>query len=267
MLTMFTFPHFIFPGIKMTTSAAVPSRFSTLTTRPAILSGALFVLGSLLFLAGGRHHPSINASLGSMGSLQFYQAFSDTVRAAPHWEAIHDMILLGPVLWALAASGVHSILPRVADPLWAVARTALTLGAAAWVVAFALDGHNARAYADAIAAATDPATLADKAFQFSISTRLVGYFGRLGWMLVSIPFAAYGAGLLLGKGASVWRKILGSSGVLLGLWMVFELLRGHFTPAPFTSQYWLYTALATGVWTIAFGMTIALSRERPNPTT
>jgi hypothetical protein len=250
----------------MTTSTTVPSRFSALTTRPAILSGALFVIGSLLFLAGGRHHPSINASLGSMGSVQFYQAFSDTVRAAPHWEAIHDMILIGPVLWALAASGVHWVLPRSGDPLWAMARTALTLGAAAWVAAFALDGHNARAYADAIAAAAGPAALADKAFQFSISTRLVGYFGRLGWMLVSLPFAVYGAGLLLGKGASAWRKILGASGVLLGLWMLFELIRGDFTPAPFTSRYWLYTALATGVWTIAFGITIGFSRDRANLT-
>jgi hypothetical protein len=80
-------------------------------------------------------------------------------------------------------------------------------------------------------------------------------------MLVSLPFAAYGAGLLFGRGASAWRKILGASGVMVGLWMMLELLRGDFTPAPFTSQYWRYTALATGVWTIAFGVTIASDKR------
>lgn len=261
MLTVFTLPHPVSPGITMTTTTAVSTRFSALTTRPALLSGIFFILGSILFLAGGKSHPSIDSTLGAMGSVEFYQAFADHVRAAPHWEAIHDLILIGPVLWALAASGVHAILPRGGAPLWAIARTSFVLGASAWVVAFALDGHNARAYADAIAAAVDPAVLADRAFQFSLSTRLVGYFGRLGWMLVSLPFAAYGAGLLLGASASVWRKVLGASGVLLGLWMLFELLSGAFTPAPFTSHYWRYTALATGVWVIAFGVTITIARQ------
>jgi hypothetical protein len=248
----------------MTTSAAV-SRFSALTTRPALLSGILFILGSVLFLAGGKSHPSINSSLGVMGSVQFYQAFAQHVRSAPHWEAIHDLILIGPVLWALAASGVHSVLPRSGDPLWAIARSSFILGAAGWVVAFALDGHNARAYSDAIAAASDPVVLADRAFQFSISTRLVGYFGRFGWMLVSLPFAAYGAGLLLGAGASAWRKVLGAAGVLLGFWMLYELMSGAFTPAPFTSQYWRYTALATGAWVSAFGITIGGARVSAYP--
>lgn len=247
----------------MTSSTAPSGRFSTLASRPALLSGILFVLGSLLFLAGGRSHPSINSSLGAMGSVEFYQAFAAHVRAAPHWEAIHDLILIGPVLWALAASGVHVVLPRGGDPFWAVARTSIAIGASAWVVAFALDGHNARAYADAILGASDPAILADRSFQFSLSTRLVGYFGRLGWMMMSLPFAAYGMGLLFDARATTWRKALGVAGVLVGAWMLFELLSGDFTPAPFTSKYWRYTAIAAGTWAIAFGATIAVAREGP----
>ena len=148
----------------MTSSIASSSRFTALTDRPALLSGILFILGSFLFLAGGRSHPMINSSLGAMGSVEFYQAFAEHVRAAPHWEAIHDLILIGPVLWALAASGVHAVLPRSGDPLWAVARTSIAIGASAWVVAFALDGHNAPAYADAILSAADPAVLQDRSF-------------------------------------------------------------------------------------------------------
>lgn len=260
MLTLFTLHSVPHTPPAMTAPAALSDRPSALTARPALLPGVLFVLGSILFLAGGKSHPMIDSSLGAMGSVEFYQSFATHVRAAPHWEAIHDLILIGPVLWALAASGVHAALPRAGDALWGVARTSVALGASAWVVAFALDGHNARAYADAIAAATDPATLTDRAFQFSISTRLVGYFGRLGWMLMSLPFAAYGAGLLLEAGATVWRRVLGAAGALVGGWMLFELLRGDFTPAPFTSHYWRYTALAAGIWSIAFGFTIAARR-------
>ena len=242
----------------MTYPAVAPTRFRALASRPALFSGLLFILGSLLLLAGGRSHPMIDSSLGAMGSVEFYQAFAAHVRASPGWEAIHDLILIGPVLWALAASGVHVALPRGGDPLWAVARTSIAIGASAWIVAFALDGHNARAYADAIMSASDPAALLDRTFQFSISTRLVGYFGRLGWMMMSLPFAAYGLGLLFDPRATAWRKILGVAGVVVGSWMLFELLSGDFTPAPFTSKYWRYTAIAASLWTSAFGATIAL---------
>ena len=252
-------------GTHMTSSVAPSSRVAALGERPAILSGVLFILGSVLFLAGGRNHPMISSGLGAMGSVEFYQAFAAEVRAAPHWEAMHDLILIGPVLWALAASGAHLVLPRGGEPLWAVARTSIAVGASAWVVAFALDGHNARAYADAIASASDRAVLVDRSFQFSLSTRLVGYFGRLGWMMMSLPFAAYGAGLLFGARSTIWRKVVGVTGVLVGMWMLFELLTGAFTPAPFTSRYWRYTALAAAAWAIAFGATIAGWRTDPNP--
>ena len=230
-----------------------------------MLSGLLFIIGSVLFLAGGRSHPMINSSLGPMGSVEFYQAFAAHVRAAPDWERIHDLILIGPVLWALAAAGVHRALPRGADPLWAVARTSVAIGATAWVIAFALDGHNAPAYAEAIFSASDPAIVSDRVFQFSLSTRLVGYFGRLSWMMMSLPLAAYGAGLLFGPRPTLWRKILGVSGVLVGMWMLFELLTGDFTPAPFTSAYWRWTAVAAAVWASAFGATIAAWRRDPDP--
>jgi hypothetical protein len=205
----------------------------------------------------------INASLGPLGSTQFYQAFADHVRMSAHWEAFHNLILIGPVLWALGSAGVGAVLPRSGTQLWAVARMALGIGATAWIVAFALDGHNAPAFAQAIATAPNPEALSDRIFQFSISSRLVAYLGRIGWTMITLGLATFGAGMLLAPRATAWSKLVGAAGVLLGLWTIFEVTRGDFTPGPFTSVYWMPTALITGLWTLAFGVTIAASRTTP----
>ena len=263
MLTMFTYASYFQQVSKMTTPNSFSTGLKSLTTRPALLSGILLVLGSILFMVGGRQHPMINASLGPLGSEQFYQAFAAHVRMSPRWEAYHNLILIGPVLWALAASGVAAVLPRGGAQFWAVARMALGIGAAAWIVAFALDGHNAPAFAQAIATAPDPEAARDKLFQFSISSRLVAYFGRIAWTMMTLSLAAFGAGMVLDSRATMWRKLVGASGVLLGLWTIFEVVRGDFTPGPFTSPLWMATALATGLWVLAFGATIAATKRQP----
>jgi hypothetical protein len=247
----------------MTSRNAFSTRLLSVSTRPALLSGILLVVGSLLFMAGGSQHPRINVSLGALGSEQFYQAFAAHVRMSAHWEAYHNLILIGPVLWALAASGVAAVLPRGGAQFWAVARMALGIGAAAWMIAFALDGHNAPAFAQAISTAADPDAARDKLFQFSISSRLVAYFGRIAWTMMTLSLAAFGAGMLLDSPATMWRKLVGGSGVLLGLWTIFEVVRGDFTPGPFTSPHWMATALATGLWVLAFGATIAAAKRQP----
>jgi hypothetical protein len=245
----------------MTSPRTFTSRLAGVATRPALVSGILLAIGAFLFMGGGSQHPHINASLGPLGSEQFYHAFAAHVRMSAHWEAYHNLILIGPVLWALAASGLEAVLPRGGAQLWAVARTSLGIGATLWIVAFALDGHNAPAFANAIAVAADPESARDKLFQFSISSRLVAYLGRIGWTMMTLSLAAFGVGMLLTPRATLWRKLVGASGVLLGLWTIFEVVRGDFTPGPFTSQLWTATALATGLWVLAFGATIAATRS------
>lgn len=247
----------------MTSPTAASVRLTAVTARPALLSGLLFVVGSLLFMGGGSQHPQINASLGPLGTEQFYRAFADHVRMSAHWEAFHNLILIGPVLWALAAAGVEAVLPRNGAQLWAIARTALVIGATAWIGAFALDGHNAPAFAHAIATASDPGAMREKLFEFSISSRLVAYLGRVGWTMMSLALATFGGGLLFTPRATVWTKVVGATGTLLGLWTIFEVVRGDFTPGPFTSPYWTATALATGLWVAAFGVTISARRALP----
>ncbi|MFL5630128.1 MAG: hypothetical protein ACJ77T_02595 [Gemmatimonadaceae bacterium] len=229
-------------------------------SRPAVLSGLLLVVGSLLFMAGGRHHPLINANIGPLGSEQFYYAFATHVRMSPHWETFHNLILMGPVLWALGAAGLAQILPSRGAQVWTVARSAIAIGATAWIMAFALDGHNAPAFARAISDAADAAALREKLFEFSISSRLVAYLGRIGWTMITVSLATFAAGMLLAERATAWRKGVGAVGVLLGLWTIFEVVRGDFTPGPFTSQLWTASALSAGIWALAFGATIAATR-------
>jgi hypothetical protein len=239
-----------------------PSPYAArLAARPALLSGSLLILGAILFLGGGSQHPRINSTLGTLGSEQFYRGFAAHAGMSPGWESFHALILIGPVLWALAAPGVVAVLPRGGAQIWRVACTAFGIGATAWLVAFALDGFNAPAFARAIDAAADPATLRDKLFEFSISSRLVAYLGRISWSMMTLAFATFAAGLMLTPPPTAWRKLLGATGVILGLWTMFQLLHGDFSPGPFTSPYWTVTALATGVWVFAFGITIAKTRS------
>jgi hypothetical protein len=244
----------------MTSASAFSSRLAA--DRPALLSGILLILGGALFLAGGAQHPRINSSLGTLGSEQFYAGFAAHAQMA-HWGSIHNLILVGPVLWALAAPGMAVVLPRTGAQLWRVACMAFGIGATAWAVAFAMDGFNAPAFSQAIATAADAATLRDKLFEFSISSRLVAYLGRVSWTMMTLAFALFGAGLMLTPRTTTWRKILGAGGIVLGLWTIFELVIGDFTPGPFTSRWWNRTALVTGIWVIAFGVTIAKTRALP----
>src|SRR5215212_6646501 len=92
-----------------------------------------------------------------------------------------------------------------------------------WFVAFSLAGFNSPAFANTIPTAADAAALHDKLFEFSISSRLVAYLGRISWTMMSLSLAAFGTGLVLSARARNWRRLLGATGVLLGLWTVFEL--------------------------------------------
>jgi hypothetical protein len=229
-----------------------------LDARPALISGLLLIVGAALFLIGGSQHPRINSNLGVVGSDQFFRAFAEHAARAPGWESFHALILIGPVLWALAVPGLVAVLPPGGVQIWRAASMAFAIAATAWFVAFSLDGFNAPAFANAISTATDAAALHDKLFEFSISSRLVAYLGRISWTMMSLSLAAFGAGIVVSARARNWRRLLGATGVLLGLWTLFELTRGDFTPGPFTSQYWTMTALATGIWVAAFGATIAV---------
>ena len=119
-------------------------------------SALLLVLGSLLFLGGGIHHPVTDQRLGPLGSPEYLRNFVDSIAATPGWVPMHLLILAGPVCWALAMPGVRHTLPRRADAVWSAAIGAATLAATLWVVGFVLDTWIAPYYAQAIRQARAP---------------------------------------------------------------------------------------------------------------
>src|SRR5215207_3226639 len=225
---------------------------STRSRLDAWLPALLFVAGSALFLGAGRHHPQINASLGEVGSPQFYRAFAAHMLHMPNWGSVHLGILLGPVLWALAASGAARLLPARASVLGDLARSALMLAAGLWSVAFVLDGYVGPKLARAIVAAGTSAD-AQPIGAFSANQLTMARLGMLSIVLVGAAMAAFGVALLMESRLRSWPSAVGVLGATAGAWTLVAALSGQFDPGPFTSPYWSLTALSIGVWFFLLG--------------
>jgi hypothetical protein len=208
-----------------------------------------------LFIGAGGQHPRINASLGEVGSPPFYRAFAAHMLQMSNWGSVHLGILLGPVLWALAASGAARLLPARAAALGDLARSALMLSAALWSVAFVLDGFAGPRLAGAIVAAGVSAD-SEAIRAFSINQLTMARLGMLSIVLVGVSMLAFGSAMLVEVPLRSWRAIVGALGVVAGAWPVGAALRGEFYPGPFTSPWWTITALSIGVWFLLLGTVV-----------
>jgi hypothetical protein len=241
----------------------------------SLVSVSLLAAGSLSFLLAGSLHPRIGAALGPVGSEAFFRAFAAEIVRMPHWEAIHAGILAGPVLWALGAAAIPRLLPPRVAVLGEIGRTALLLAAAAWTVAFVLDGFLAPGLAHAVLNAPDVAAERDALLAFHTNQRLMARLGTVSMVLFGAAESALGLALLTSaravarateRGAG-WRLVVGASGVLVGMWPILATARGEFVPGPFTSPYWTITALATGAWFGALASALPLRGSHPEAET
>ena len=237
-----------------------PSSTTLTAPRPrldTLLPAVLLAAGSVAFIGGGARHPHVNASLGPMGSDEFYRNFVHTILHVPNWEGIHALILAGPVLWALGAAGLVRLLPARAAALGELGRAALLLGAGMWALTFILDGFIAPSLAKEVESGALDTLSRQAAFTaFQVNQKMVGRFGTLSMVLIGAAETALALALLLSaagarRGATLWRAAVGGAGVLVGLWPLVATARGEFVPAPFTSSYWTVTALATAAWFVA----------------
>lgn len=218
----------------------------------AWLPAALLAVASVAFLGAGRLHPRITAALGPLGSDDFFRAFAAEILHVHNWERMHTLILLGPVLWALAAIGAARLLPPRASALGDVATGAILLGAAFWAVGFVLDGFVTPIHARTVAAAgigADATALA----AFRVTQLTMARLGMFSVALIGAAIFAFGAALLYGEPRRSWRTAVGVLGLLVGAWPVIAALLGEFSPGPFTSPYWTATAISLGLWFLAFG--------------
>jgi hypothetical protein len=229
------------------------------------LPALLLFAGSAVFLAAGRLHPHINTSLGEIGSDSFFRKFAAEMLHTPHWEPMHLGILLGPVLWALAAGGTARLLSPRAAVLGDLGRTAMLLAAALWSVGFVLDGFVGPRLAEAIAAAGVGAdAVAIRSFVANQLT--MARLGMLSVVLIGAAMFSFGAALLIDSAPRSWRAAVGALGVLAGAWPSIAAMRGEFSPGPFTSPYWTLMALSIGVWFLLLGTVLpSLGRRAPQP--
>jgi hypothetical protein len=221
---------------------ALRSRLDTL------LPAALLVGGSIAFLGGGSRHPQIGSALGPAGSDAFFEAFAHKILHVPHWETMHALILAGPVLWALGAAGAARLVPTRVAALGEVARASLLLAAAAWALAFILDGFVAPVLARPIAAAASPAELHAAITPFRANQLTMARLGMISMVLIGGAASAFAITLLASARRSGWGAIVGATGLAVGVWPIVAAATGEFAPGPFTSPYWRLTALATGAW-------------------
>ena len=228
----------------------------------AWIPAALLFPGSLAFLGGGSRHPHVNAmTMPAPGSDEYFRHFAGMMLAMPRWELIHTLILVGPVLWALAAAGITRLFPDRATALGDVARTALITGATLWALAFVLDGYVGPRHAQALIAAgpgSDAATIAT----FGANAFTMARIGMISIALMGAAVLTMSAGLLFGARLRSWRAFVGGTGLLVGAWPLCATVTGEFSPGPFTSVYWTATALALGVWFLLLGAALPGLRPR-----
>lgn len=224
----------------------------------AWISATLLVAGSALFVTGGAQHPKAGSAFGTVGSDAFYRAFASHIASDPSWIAVHALILIGPLLWAL---GVPRRLPgpvsgaelTATSAFEGLASRALLLGAALWAVTFVLDGLVAPQTARAIALAS-PGDASHLIPTFQANQSTVVRLGLVSWVLIGLATALYGTAMLARAGGVSGRAVLGATGVVLGLWPIVATVTGEFDPGPFTSSLWNVTALSSALWFAALGV-------------
>ena len=137
----------------------------------------------------------------------------------------------------------------------------LLMGAASWAVTFVFDGMAAPVYANAIAVASSE-HVQPLLTGFAANQAVVIRLGLVSWILIGVAAAAFGTSLATtGLGWRWFRWALVVSGIVLGLWPLAAWWGGTFSPGPFTSPWWRWTALATSLWYAAAGA-VAVGRSR-----
>lgn len=244
-------------------ATATPAPTSSVYPAPsrwlALGAAAVLVIGSMLFLYGGRAHPAISVALGA-GPEDFFRAFAEEVLHTHGWHAMHMLILIGPLCWAVGAPALlDSVNPRAY--VWTTtARSALLLSGALWAVAFVLDGFGAPVYASAITGSDSSRIDAGVLSAFQANAIMMSRLGLVSWVAGGVGMAVLGATLLSPAVRTPWRAIVGVAGIVIGAWPLLAALEGEYAGGPFTSRFWMMNAIAVGAWYIALASCAFSSR-------
>jgi hypothetical protein len=227
----------------------------------SIALGLMLIVGSVLFLDGGRAHPRTGTQMG-LGTPEYFETFIHHVQHTPTWEVMHTKILSGPVLWAIAAAAFMVGIKRQGARGWQEAGSVcFAIGATCWIVAFLFDGYAAPYVAQQWAAASDAVLAKSILVIFGMNQTMVIKSGLASWILMGVGTASLGVVLLRSQVLSPVRShSLGWVAVALGTWPLLAWATGIFSPGPFTSAWWNPTAILTAVWYAALGTQLIFLR-------
>lgn len=222
----------------------------------------LLATGVLAFMWGGAQHPRTDASLGPVGTPEYFRAFAHHVAKHEAWQSIHTGILAGPVLWALGAVGLWRRFSPGTEGGWsALGLLSLALGAAAWSVVFVLDGFIAPLQAAAI---MEAGSSIDAVHAFRSNQEIVIRLGLVSWLLIGAGIASMSVGVWASRQQGrLIRLVLAPFGLAVGLWPLVAWGAGTFRPGPFTSPLWTATAILTSLWFLVAA--VVLVRKGPEP--
>jgi hypothetical protein len=220
-----------------------------------LASGALLMIGGVLFVWGGSQHPPTGTNLGAIGSEEFFLNFARHIVQHPAWERIHIAILVGPLCWAVGGIGLCLALRDLGESRFGTLGAAtLAMGATAWAVTFVFDGFVALRIAQAMLASR-PNDMPSIATAFHANQVVVIRLGLVSLVLIGWGMAALGGSILASTmGSRTLRWLLGASGLLLGAWPTIAWAAGVFEPGPFVSRLWVPTALLTAAWFVSAGV-------------
>jgi hypothetical protein len=213
-----------------------------------------------LFLTGGRGHPTISVALGA-GPDDFFRVFAAKVVHTHGWHAMHMLILVGPLVWAVAGPALLDALHPSARILTSIARSALLLSGGLWAVAFVFDGFGAPVYAQAITGGGSPAIAGAALTSFEAIAVMMSRLGLVSWVAGGVGMAILGGSLLVHGVRTRWRLVVAVTGLVIGVWPLMAALQGEYAGGPFTSRFWMAKALAAALWYVALA-TCALGRDR-----
>lgn len=214
------------------------------------VAASVLIIGSVLFLTGGRAHPAINATLGA-GPEEFFRGFAEKIRHTHGWHLMHMLILIGPLCWAVAAPAVLDAIRPNARAWISAARSALVLSAALWAAAFVIDGFGAPVYAEAMATTASPDVTGALLTSFAADAIMMSRFGLVSWVAGGMGMMILGGLLLFPGERRVWRVAVGIAGILIGVWPLVASLQGEYAGGPFVSRFWMANALVVALWYVA----------------
>ncbi|MEC3976896.1 hypothetical protein [Amycolatopsis sp. H20-H5] len=228
-----------------------------------VFSAVTLAVGGFLILNGGRQHPAITQHMGTFGTPGFYTHFAQMMMA-PDWYELHAQIMWGPVVAALGALGMVSLVRSRGDSRWStLGLIALSMGTVLWTLVYCFDGFISPKLAPLLLNSSPELEPAMNGV-FGSSQWAAITIATPGWILMSAGQLFLGVSVLITRSVGRGRglsTVVGVGGILLGVSSLLAWATGSFDPGPMISPWWLMNAYAGAIWFLIAAVWVFLHRR------